>query len=144
MPRIPLVTADTAMNPEQRRIYDAVASGPRGVVQGPLLAALHRPELADKWQQLGELLRYRTSLPLQFSEIAILVTAQRWRCQLEWHLHAGFALNAGVARALIGDIHAGRRPAAATAQELAIYDYAAELQERRTVSEETYQRVLGF
>ena len=43
-------------------------------MQGPLLAALHRPELAEKWQQLGELLRYRTSLPPQLSEVAILVT----------------------------------------------------------------------
>jgi 4-carboxymuconolactone decarboxylase len=59
VPRIPFPTPDT-MTPEQRRVYDAVAAGPRGKVQGPLLAALHRPELADKWQQLGELLRYRT------------------------------------------------------------------------------------
>src|SRR5262245_65992512 len=89
------------MTAEQRRVYDAVASGPRGVVQGPLLAALHRPELAEKWQQLGELLRYRTSLPPELSEVAILVTAQRSRCQLEWHLHEGFAEKAGVPRAVI-------------------------------------------
>src|SRR5438876_944691 len=106
VPRIPLVTPD-ALTSEQRKVYDAVASGPRGKVQGPLLAALHRPELADKWQQLGELLRYRTTLPARLSEIAILVTAQRWRCQLEWHLHAGFALRAGVPRAVVDDIHAG-------------------------------------
>jgi 4-carboxymuconolactone decarboxylase len=142
VPRIPFVTPDTAMTPEQRKVYDAVASGPRGIVQGPLLAALHRPELADKWQQLGELLRYRTTLPPRLSEIAILVTAQRWRCQLEWHLHAGFALKAQVPQSVIDDIHAGRRPATADAQELAVYEYAAELQERRVVSEETYRRAL--
>jgi 4-carboxymuconolactone decarboxylase len=111
VPRIPFPTPDT-MTPEQRKVYDAVAAGPRGKVQGPLLAALHRPELADKWQQLGELLRYRTTLPARLSEIAILVTAQRWRCQLEWHLHEGFALAAQVPRAVIDDIHAGRRPRA--------------------------------
>ena len=66
MPRIPFPTPDT-MTPEQRKVYDAVAAGPRGKVQGPLLAALHRPELADKWQQLGELLRYRTTLPARLS-----------------------------------------------------------------------------
>jgi 4-carboxymuconolactone decarboxylase len=130
------------MTAEQRRVYDAVASGPRGIVQGPLLAALHRPELADKWQQLGELLRYRTSLPPPLAEIAILVTAQRSRCQLEWHLHEGFAEKAGVPRVVIDDIHAGRRPTSAEPQMLAIHDYAAELQERRAVSEATYQRVL--
>jgi 4-carboxymuconolactone decarboxylase len=44
-----------------------VVSGPRGELKGPLRAALHRPELADKWQQLGELLRYRTSIPAHSS-----------------------------------------------------------------------------
>jgi 4-carboxymuconolactone decarboxylase len=131
------------MTSEQRKVYDAVARGPRGKVQGPLLAALHRPELADKWQQLGELLRYRTTLPARLSEIAILVTAQRWRCQLEWHLHEGFALDAKVPRAVLDDIHAGRRPATAEAEELAVYDYAAELQDHRSVSDETYRRALG-
>ncbi len=144
MPRIPLVTPDTGMTPEQRKVYDAVASGPRGKVQGPILAALHRPELADKWQQLGELLRYRTTLPARLSEIAILVTAQRWRCQLEWHLHEGFALEAGVPRTVIDVILAGHRPATADAEALAVYDYAGELQDRRGVSEETYRRALAL
>ena len=142
MPRIPLLTADAAMSPEQRRVYDAVASGPRGTVQGPILAALHRPELADKWQQLGELLRYRTSLPLVLSEVAILVTAQRWRSQLEWHLHKGFALKAGVPEGVVDDIHVGRRPANADADMVTVYDYAAELQDGKRVSEATYRRVL--
>ena len=44
------------MTPDQRRVHDAVVSGPRGELRGPLRAVLHRPELADKWQQLGELL----------------------------------------------------------------------------------------
>jgi 4-carboxymuconolactone decarboxylase len=140
VPRIPLVTPDQPMTAEQRRVYDAVASGPRGIVQGPLLAALHRPELAERWQQLGELLRYRTSLPPQLSEIAILVTAQRSRCQLEWHLHEGFAEKAGVPRAVIDDIYAGRRPSAADPEMLAIHDYAAELQERRALD---YWGVVG-
>src|SRR5439155_20235029 len=76
--------------------------------------------------------------------IAILVTAQRSRCQLEWHLHEGFAEKAGVARAVIDDIHAGRRPTAAEPHMLAIYDYAAELQERRAVSEVTYRRAFDY
>ena len=44
VPRIPLVTPDQPMTAEQRRVYDAVVSGPRGVVQGPLLAAFIRSE----------------------------------------------------------------------------------------------------
>ena len=61
MPRIPLFPTDT-MSPEQRAVHDRIVSGPRGRIQGPLRAALHNPELADKWQALGALLRYGTTL----------------------------------------------------------------------------------
>ncbi|WP_332683304.1 carboxymuconolactone decarboxylase family protein [Bosea sp. (in: a-proteobacteria)] len=141
MARIPLPTPAT-MTPEQRRVYDTVVSGPRGVLRGPLLAALHRPELADKWQQFGELLRYRTSLPPRLSELAILVTARRWNCQLEWYLHESVAREAGLSGAIIAAIAQGRRPEAAEPEEYEIHDYCAELQETRTVGEEAYQRVL--
>jgi 4-carboxymuconolactone decarboxylase len=130
------------MTPEQRRVYDAVVSGPRGALRGPLRAALHRPELADKWQQLGELLRYRTSLPAQLSELAILVTARYCQCDLEWHIHEQVAREAGLPRAVIEDLRAGKRPVAADADALAIYDYADELNRRKTVSDDVYQRVL--
>jgi 4-carboxymuconolactone decarboxylase len=138
--RIPLPAPD-AMTPEQRRVYDQIVSGPRGTLVGPLRAALHRPELADKWQQLGELLRYRTSLPPRISEVAILVTARRWNCQVEWHMHAIAAAHAGVAADVVEDIKQRRRPATADAQTLAIYDYAAELTASGSVAQTTYDAV---
>ena len=56
MPRISLPTPET-MNADQKAVYDKIVSGPRGKIQGPLRAALHNAELADKWQALGALLR---------------------------------------------------------------------------------------
>jgi len=141
LPRIPLPSTET-MTPEQRRVYDAVVSGPRGELKGPLRAALHRPELADKWQQFGELLRYRTSIPAQLSELAILVTARHCRCAVEWVIHEEMAIKAGLARSTIEDLRTERRPAGASVDELAIYDFADELNRCNTVSAETYQRVL--
>ena len=141
MPRIPLFPLDD-MSAEQKRVCDAVINGPRGKLQGPLRAALHRPELADKWQQLGELLRYRTSLPEPLKELAILVTGRHCHAQVEWYVHAQMAAKAGLAQSIIDDIHARRRPAAAGADELAIYDYAEELNRRKTVGDATYKRVL--
>ncbi len=141
MPRIPLPTLET-MTPEQRRVYDSVVSGPRGELRGPLRAALHRPELADKWSQFGELLRYRTSLPARLSELAILVTARYCQCELEWHIHEEMALKAGLERAIIEDLRVGKRPASADAESLAIHDYADELNRLKNVSDEVYQRVL--
>lgn len=139
MPRIPLFPLET-MTDEQRRVYDAVVSGPRGVVVGPLRAALHRPELADKWQQLGEILRYRTSLPPRLSELAILVTARHWGSQLEWQQHEPAARKGGLSPAVIEEIRHARRPAFGNADEAAVYDYCRELHGKRAVSDETYRR----
>jgi 4-carboxymuconolactone decarboxylase len=138
--RIPLPTPEV-MTAEQRHVYDAIVKGPRGTLVGPLRAALHRPELADKWQQLGELLRYRTSLPPTISEIAVLVTARRWNSQVEWHMHAIAAANAGIAAEVIADIKHRRRPAKADAQTLAVHDFALELTTTGTVGQATYDAV---
>jgi 4-carboxymuconolactone decarboxylase len=142
MPRIPLFPTDS-MTPEQRRVHDAVVSGPRGELRGPLRAALHRPELADKWQQFGELLRYRTSLPPRLSELAVLVTARHCHAQLEWHIHAQMAAKAGIDAAAIEDVRAGRRPALDD-EALAVFDYAEELNRRKTVSDDNYNCVLAL
>ena len=96
MPRIPLFSTDS-MTPEQERVYDEIVNGPRGQLVGPLRASLHNPALADRWQKFGEILRYDTSLPPRLNELAILVTARRWNAQLEWHIHAPVAVEAGLA-----------------------------------------------
>jgi 4-carboxymuconolactone decarboxylase len=141
LPRIPLPTPDV-MTAEQRKVYDVIVKGPRGMLVGPLRAALHSAELADKWQQIGELLRYRTSLPPEISEIAILVTARRWLSQVEWHMHAIAADKAGIAADVIDEIKQQRRPAKADAKALAVYDYAVELTANGHVRQSTYDAVL--
>ena len=142
MARIPLPTLES-MTAEQRRVYDAIVKGPRGRLVGPLRAALIRPELADKWQQLGELLRYRTSLPPHISEIAVLVSARRWNSQVEWHMHAIAADKAGIAADVIEDIKQRRRPANADAPTLAVHDFALELTTTGAVAQRTYDAVLA-
>jgi 4-carboxymuconolactone decarboxylase len=141
MPRIPLPTLES-MTPEQRRVYDAVVSGPRGALRGPLRAALHNPELADKWQQLGALLRYRTSLPPRLSELAILVTARHWDCQFEWYAHEPEAIRGGLASAVIEAIKHCERPLFMQADEQVIYDYCSQLHERHGVDQQTYDSAL--
>ena len=84
------------MTSAQKAVYDQIVSGPRGTLIGPLRAALHNPELADRWQRLGKVLRFETSLPKRLNELAILVTARRWNCDLEWAIHARDADRAGL------------------------------------------------
>ena len=56
---MPLITLPDPqiMSAEHRAVHDRIVSGPRGKIQGPLRAALHHAELADKWPnitQIGE------------------------------------------------------------------------------------------
>ncbi|MPZ37756.1 MAG: carboxymuconolactone decarboxylase family protein [Rhizobiales bacterium] len=142
VPRIPLPTPET-MTPEQRKVYDMIVTGPRGTLVGPLRAALHRPELAEKWQQLGELLRFRTSLAPQLSELAILVTARRWSCQVEWYMHARAAAACGLDPAIVEAIRNGQEPTFTDTHARLVYDYSVELSARGKVSETAYQATLA-
>ena len=83
MPRIPLVTA-ASMTDAQRRVYDAMMSGPRrSPPVGPLAAAMHRPDLAEKWSELGLVLRFNSSFEPRLREFVILLTGRYWDCQFE-------------------------------------------------------------
>lgn len=142
MARIPLPSIES-LSPEQRRVYDAIAGLRGGHIPTPYRAALHSPELTDKWQQLGEFLRYRTSLPPRLSELAILVVARHHDCQYIWHFHAPPALEAGIASDVVDAIRAGDRPQLRQQDEQAVYAYSAELLESKFVADDTYACALG-
>lgn len=142
MPRITLPAPET-MSAEQRAVYDKVVAGPRGRVQGPLRAAIHSPELADRWQALGALLRYRTTLTPRQSEIAILVTARACRSPFEWYAHRIEAEKAGVEAPVIEALLAQRTPDTLAGDDAIVFHFASELNAHRSVSAATYARALA-
>ena len=129
------------MTAAQRAVYDAVVAGPRGAVVGPLLAVLHRPDLAGKWQEFGAMLRYGTSLPSRVNELAILATARHWNAQVEFYIHAQAAEKAGVGPSVIEAIRTGRRPAFSEPEEEEVYEFARQLLTTGQVSDAVYARV---
>jgi Carboxymuconolactone decarboxylase family. len=143
MSRIPLPRPED-MSLEQRRVYDAIVSGPRGRLVGPLRAAIHNPELAERWQKLGEILRFGTSLPPKLNELAIIVTARRWNSQIEWYIHAEAARQAGLAQAVLDAIRSGDTPEFAEEGEHIVYEFARQLQEHGTVSDPIYDRAVAL
>lgn len=142
MPRISLPDPQT-MSAEQRAVHDRIVSGPRGKIQGPLRAALHNPELADKWSALGAQLRYRTSLPPRQSEIAILVTGRACRSPFEWYAHRIEAEKVGIETPIIDALLEQREPPGLTPAEHALWRYVVELNAHRSVSDATYREALG-
>jgi 4-carboxymuconolactone decarboxylase len=129
------------MNPEQQKVYDAIAGGPRGGVRGPFLPLLNSPELADKVQKLGQFVRYECSIPWKLRELAILVTAYHWKAQYEWFAHESEAKSAGLAGSIIDAIRDGARPTFEDTAEEEIYDFCSELYASKRISENVYQKV---
>jgi 4-carboxymuconolactone decarboxylase len=85
--RFPILQPDQ-MNVDQKKLLEALLSGPRGggntsseAIQrmlrgGPFNAWMRSPDLGNRLQNVGEYIRYRTSLPLRLNEFAILITAR--------------------------------------------------------------------
>ena len=140
--RIPL--PDPAeMDAAQRRVHDAIIAGPRGTLIGPLRAAIHNPDLAERWSALGEVLRYRTSLPKRLSELAIVVTGRRWTSQIEWWVHAKAAADAGLPAAILDAIRDGKAPDFTEADDALVYEFAAALQQTGQVPRALYDRAVA-
>lgn len=138
-PRPPLLD-ETSLSPAQRRVFDAIRSGPRGVVQGPLRVWLQSADLADKAQALGAFCRYGTSLPPRLSELAILVTGAFWKAGFEWAVHAPIAVRSGLSEEVVEAIRTGKRPDFAEEDEAVVYDFSRELHENHRVGDVTYRR----
>ncbi len=139
----PPAVDEAALTADQRRIYDDIVSGPRGIVEGPLRVWLINAGLADKAQALGAYCRYGTRLPPRLSELAILVVGAHWRSGFEWHVHAPIAIKAGVPEEVAEAIRTGAAPKLDDAEARAVYGFATELVTRREVSEPTYRQAVS-
>ena len=140
--RMPPIPADQ-MTEAQSAVVEAIVSGPRGSLPGPYVPLMRSPELMDITQKLGEYLRFRSPLPANVKELAILVIARLWDQGYEWAYHLPLALKAGVARETAEAIAEGRRPDAMSEREAAAYDLLTELNGSHQVSDPTYARALA-
>jgi 4-carboxymuconolactone decarboxylase len=131
-----------SMTAEQKRVADAIQSGPRGQgLRGPFNALLRSPDLADRLQKVGEYIRFRSSLPARLNELAILLVARKWNAQFEWYAHHQFAMKAGLDPAIAQAIAEGRRPQRMPEDEAAIHAFCTQLLDRTEVSDAAYEDV---
>jgi 4-carboxymuconolactone decarboxylase len=129
-------------SPRQQEIHDAIASGPRGGVRGPLAVWLHRPDLAARAQDLGRYCRYDTVLGERLSELAILVTGRVFGSEYEWQIHKGFALKAGLSPKVIEAIRVNLPPVFSDSAEAVVHDVARAVHETRSVDDALYARAI--
>jgi 4-carboxymuconolactone decarboxylase len=114
----------SALDDDQRSLYDAIAGGRRaqgpqlfqladaeGRLEGPFNAFLLQPRLGSALQALGASVRYETGLDDRSREIAILVVAAHWRSDFEWYAHEAVGRSAGLGDAELAAIQDGQHEA---------------------------------
>lgn len=92
--------------PQAKQIYDKI-SAKRGAVRGPFASLMHHPALAEKVGDLGEYLRFGSTLPGDVRELAILITARSVRQGYEWIAHAKAARKENLAEEIIERVRTG-------------------------------------
>ena len=151
--RFPLIPVDK-LTPEQQALTEAIKSGPRaklassgaskpGPLGGPFNVWLRSPGIGNLVQQLGEEIRFRSSLAGKLNELAILVTARNWTSQYEWVAHHKLALEGGLDPKIAEAIAQGQRPAGMDADETLVYEFSSELQQTQGVSDAMYARAVA-
>ncbi|MBT3939803.1 MAG: carboxymuconolactone decarboxylase family protein [Pelagibacterales bacterium] len=126
------------LSEEQLSIYKEIINGPRGNVIGPIRIWLNNPQFALCAQALGKYARYESNLSSALSELAIITTGRCWSSEFEWEQHAPLAEKAGIDINYINEIALGNRPIFENKDQQAVYDFAAEVNINKNVSDKVY------
>lgn len=143
MTRVPAINPGK-LDPEQRKVHDAIAGTRGGVVRGPFAIWIRTPNLAAAANQLGNAIRLDGKLDRELFEMIILVVARQWSAQYEWFAHSELATAAGLDPALIEAIRTRRQPQFSSEREQTVYEMVCELTETKDLSDSTYARALGM
>src|SRR5579859_5388227 len=93
--RMPEIPADK-MTPEQKKAADDFLAERKVPIFGPFVPLLRSPEVMLRAKAMGDYLRYKSVLPPQLNEFAILITARHWTQGYEWAVHEPIAVKAGL------------------------------------------------
>ncbi len=145
MARIPYVDRD-ALSGRALETYDRIAET-RGSVEpdtpmpNSFRTLLNNPDAAAAVGQLGEYLRFNSSLDPSVREIAILSVAKQTGSEYEWAHHEPVARSVGVREIVIESIHAGRAPMGLPAKEGVFAQAAKELVDSGDLTDRTFQAI---
>src|SRR5690348_15989501 len=128
------------LTPEQKKVADAILSGPRGGLRGPFEPWLRSPGLADRAQKLGEYCRFNNSLPKDLSELAICPVGRHFKAQFEFYAHARLAKEAGLSADIVEAIRLRATPPFKRDVEKVVYDFVTEYLETNRVAATNYKR----
>lgn len=125
---------DTAQKEFAARIMKFSTNG----LKGPFSVMLYASEIGELILDLGDYLRFSTSIPLPLMELAILTHAANWRDQYEWTIHYKRAVDAGISIDIIEALRTGKTPSFTQADQQAIHDFTVAVSRDNFVDDETF------
>ena len=100
MARVPYVDREN-MDEAGKVIYDRIRNDRNSPTVGlQFRALLNSPDVASHLTSMGAVLRFKSAMPENLKEFAIIVLAREWNSDIEWTAHAALAAKAGVTGAL--------------------------------------------
>jgi 4-carboxymuconolactone decarboxylase len=146
MPRVPYVNRED-MDAEGQAIYDRIRSDRNAKEVGfQFRAMLHSPKAAGFLTSMGAQLRFKSAIPDDLKELAIIVIARDWNSDIEWTAHAALAAKAGVSADTIEAIRTNKPISGLGDKEQVIVRFAQQLLREKKLSDETFaaaQKILG-
>jgi 4-carboxymuconolactone decarboxylase len=135
--------APSDLTPEQKKVADAIQSGPRGGgLRGPFNALLRSPDLCDLVQRVGAYVRFSSAIPAALNELAICMAGRKWTAQYEFYAHRKLGIDAGLNPAILDAVANGTAPANMSADEAMVYNFVTALLGTGSVPDTQYQPVL--
>ncbi len=141
MARVPYVEREQ-LDAEGKEIYDRICRDRNASrVSLQFRALLHSPQAAGFLTSMGAQLRFKSALPENLKEFAIVIIAREWNSAIEWTAHAALAAKAGVSAASIEAIRTGKAQATLTSEEQIIARFVHQLLREKNVTDETFAAV---
>jgi 4-carboxymuconolactone decarboxylase len=146
MARVPYVDRDE-MDDAGKVIYDRIRSDRNADKVGlQFRTLLNSPDAASHLTSMGAVLRFKSALPENLKEFAIIIAAREWNSDIEWTAHAALAAKAGVSAASIEAIRSGKGLSALSTDEQTIARFVHQLLRDKNVTDDAFaaaQKLLG-
>ena len=141
MARVPYVDRED-LDAEGQEIYDTIRRDRNSAEVGSQFRALlHSPKAAGYLTSLGAQLRFKSAMPENLKELAIILVAREWDSGIEWTGHSVLAARAGVSDGSIESIRTRQAPDGLTEEEAAIARYVQQMIRDKAVSDDVFAAV---
>jgi 4-carboxymuconolactone decarboxylase len=148
VPRLPDLRRED-LDPEQLAVYDLVCNArgaeslnAGGGLVGPFNSFVHAPVAGSRLLEFMNALHFRSSLPIQTTELAILTVGAHWQAEFEWYAHARRARESGVADSVIEAIGDGRVPDFANEGDRVVHALVRKLVESGRIDDDVYDEAV--